>query len=129
VLAQQGQRLLSPAAELIKIQADREDLPFPAVIESELLVLLMAFVTPNVFWYPQTLFYRSQSEFPFFIRATQHKHFLRLAAITGIDDAEALREAVKEGLDRLNVKNWYDFHFFCDPFWDCMNMAKLDSLK
>jgi hypothetical protein len=129
VLAPQGQKLLSPAAELIKIQADREDVPFSAVIEAELLVLLMAFVTPDVSWYPQTLFYRSRSEFPFFIRATQHKYFSRLSAITGINDAEALRGAVKEGFDRLNVKKWYDFHFFDGTLWGCMNMDKLDSLK
>jgi len=56
VLGSGRQKLYSPAAELIKRQADRDDLPFPAVIEAELLVLLLAFVTPDVTWFPQTLY-------------------------------------------------------------------------
>jgi hypothetical protein len=128
-LAPQGQRLYSPAAELIKRQADREDIPFSALMEAELLVLLMAFIIPDARWYPQTLHYRSQSEFPFFIRATQHKHFLKLATITGITDADALREAVKAGHERLNVNTWHDFMMAFQSFWAAMNMDKLDSLK
>jgi hypothetical protein len=128
-LAPEGRRLYSPAAELIKRQAEREDLPFSAVIEAELLILLMAFLNPDVTWNPQTLHYSSYSrEFPFFIRATQHKHFLKLATITGISDANQLRKAVKEGQKRLDVSQWRDFHFN-NPFWSSMNMDKLDSLK
>jgi hypothetical protein len=129
VLAPEGKRLLSPAAELIKRQADREDILFSAVMEAELLVLLMAFVTKDAMWYPQTLYYRSNTEFPFFIRATQHKYFLRLATITGINEVEALREAVKAGQKRLGVVTWNDFQMFCQSFWVSMNMDKLDTLK
>jgi hypothetical protein len=129
VLAPEGKKLFSPAAELIKRQADREDIPFSAVMEAELLVLLMALVTPGVRWYPQTLFYSSRSEFPFFIRATQHKHFLNLAAITGITSADALREAVKVGQERLEVSRWHNFSMGPYSFWDNMNMEMLDSLK
>jgi len=128
-LAPEGKRLYSPAAELIKRQAEREDLPFSSVIEAELLILLMAFLNPNCRWYPQTLHYSSYSrEFPFFIRAAQHKHFMKLAVITGISDANQLREAVKKGHKRLDVSRWHDFHFD-DSFWSSMNMDKLDSLK
>lgn len=128
-LAPDGVRLFSPAAELIKRHADREDLPFITIIEAELLILMMVFLNPNTSWYPQTFFYSSySSEFPFFIRATQHKHFLRLAAITGINDADQLREAVREGQKRLGVSQWHDFHFG-DTFWTSMNMDKLDSIK
>lgn len=128
-LATEGRKLYSPTAELIKRQADREDLPFSAIIEAELLTLLMAFLNPNARWYPQTLHYSSYSrEFPFFIRATQHKGFLKLAIITGISDSEKLREAVKEGHKRLDVSRWHDFHLN-DSFWTSMNMDKLDSLK
>jgi len=128
-LSPPGKRLFSPAAELIKRQAEREDLPFPSVIEAELLILLMAFLSSNARWYPQTLHYASYSkDFPFFIRATQHKHFLRLATITGIRDANQLREAVREGHKRLEPGKWYDFHAH-DAFWTSMNMDKLDSLK
>lgn len=128
-LAPEGKRLYSPAAELIKRQAEREDLPFSSVIEAELLILLMAFLNPNCRWYPQTLHYSSYSrEFPFFIRAAQHKHFMKLAVITGISDANQLREAVKKGHKRLDVSRWHDFHFD-DSFWSSMNMDKPDSLK
>jgi len=48
VLAPPGKRLYSPAAELIKRQADREDVPFTSVMEAELLVLLMAFGSTDV---------------------------------------------------------------------------------
>lgn len=128
-LAPEGRRLYSPAAELIKRQADREDLPFSAVIEAELLILLMAFLNPNARWYPQTLHYSSYSrEFPFFVRATQHKHFLKLSTITGISNANQLREAVREGQKRLDVSRLHDS--YCgDSFWSSMNMDKLDSLK
>jgi hypothetical protein len=72
VLAPEGQRLYSPVAELMNRQADREDIPFSAVIETELLILLMVFLNPDVrHWYPQTLHYSAYDKgFPFFIRAT-----------------------------------------------------------
>jgi hypothetical protein len=128
-LAAPGRRFLSPAAELINRQADRDDLPFSRVIEAELLVLLMAMVSSDVRWYPQTLHYASQSEFPFFVRATQHRHFLKLAAITGISDASALRDAAKAGYERLAVNKWYDFAMSMHSFWEYMNIEKLDSLR
>jgi len=80
-------------------------------------------------WYPATLLYRSQDEFPFFIRATQHKHFLKLVAITGISDADDLRSAVKAAHERLNGNIWQDFLFHFSSFWNYLNMDKLDTLK
>ncbi len=129
VLAAKGQRLYSPAAELIKQQADREDIPFKALIEAELLILLMAFIIPDVDWYPQTLHYAGYArEFLFFTRAAQHKNFKKLATITGIEDANALREAAKKGYDRLKVGEWRGINFRIS-FWDYMNMNKWDTLK
>jgi hypothetical protein len=129
ILAPPRQRLYSPAAELIKRQADREDIPFSAVMQAELLVLLMAFVIPDAGWHPQTQHYASRSGFPFFIRATQHRNFLKLATITGIADANVLRQTVKDGHERLGVKTWHDFHLAFDSFWNSMNMDKLDTLR
>lgn len=127
VLAPEGKSLRSPAAELIKRQADREDIPFKAIFEAELLILLMAFLNPNAWWYPQTLFYAGYTrEFQFFIRASQHKNFKKLATITGIDDATALRESVKKGHERLRADQWHNFGF---SFWEYLNMDKLDTLK
>ena len=130
ILAPEGRRLYSAAAELIKRQADREDLPFNDIIQAELLVLLMACITPDVvFWYPQTLHYKQHNkDFPFFIHATQHKGFKKLAIVTGIDDAETLRNTVKKGMDRLKINEWREFHFYHN-FWDMMNMKNLNTLK
>lgn len=129
VLAPQGQRLYSPAAELIKRQADRNDLPFKAVMEAELLALLMAFLTPDAWWYPQTLHYASYGrDFPFFLRATQHKYFEKLAMITGIGEAEELRQAAKEGHKRLVEERWLNSRFE-QSAWSLMNMDKLDTIK
>jgi hypothetical protein len=126
VLNPAGQRYHSPAAELMKRQADRRDLPFESLIEAELLVLLMTFLTPNTRWYPGTLHYaRYSRDFPLFLRATQHKGFLKLAKITGIDDAAQLRAAVKEGQKRFDGAR--DFRL-SGNYWTAMNMDKLDTL-
>lgn len=129
VLAPEGKKLYSPAAEFIHKNADREDLPFKTVLEADLLVLMMAFLDPNTSWFPQTLYYASYGggDFPLFLRATQHKYFLKLAIITGIEDADKLRELVKDGFERLDVQRWHNFHFH--SFWEMMHMDKLDTLK
>lgn len=112
VLAPEGRRLHSPAAELIKRQANREDITFSEIIQADLLILLFSFITPGTRWYPQTMYYSSFSkEFPFFLRASQHKNFRKLATITGIDDADKLREEVKKGHERLETNQWNNFHF------------------
>lgn len=129
ILAPEGRKLLSPAAELVKSQADRTDLPFPAVMQAELLVLMMALVTEDVHWYPQTLHYSSRASFPFFMRATQRRDYQKLAKITGFEDAEQLRTSVKAGLERLRVDNWHDFWMTNGSFWESMNMDSLDTLS
>ncbi|MFH0783006.1 MAG: TIR domain-containing protein [Pseudomonadota bacterium] len=130
VLAPEGQRLHAPAAELIKIHADRTDIPFADIIQAELLVLLMTFLIEGTSWYPQTLHYSSfrASKFPFFVRAAQHRHFANLAKITGIDNADDLRRKVKEGHERQRVGEWHNFRLGGN-FWLSMNMDKLDTLK
>jgi hypothetical protein len=67
-------------------------------------------------------------DYPFFLRATQHKGFKKLATVTGVDDADLLREQSKAGMVRLDVGKWHNFHFNRN-FWDAMNMDKLDTLK
>ena len=130
ILAPEGRKLLAPAAELIKRQADRTDIPFTDVMQAELLVLMMAFIIEGTQWYPQTLHYSSRSgAFPFFLRAAQHRHFEKLAKITGISDADELRQAVKAGHQRLNVSQWHNFWFRDRLFWESMNMDALDTLK
>ncbi len=129
VLAPEGRRLHSPAAALLQRQANRNDIPFADLIQADLLTLLISYITPNTQWYPQLMHYaRHGNEFPFFIRASQHKNFKKLARITGIDSVDTLREKVKEGHARLDVGKWRDFHFQRN-FWGAMNMDNLDTIK
>lgn len=129
ILAMEGRRLYAPAAELIKRQADRTDLPLVSIIEAELLVLMMSFITDDTRWYPQTLHYSSRSAaFPFFLRASQHRNFQKLAQITGIPSADQLRAEVKVGQERCRVQSWNDFWMQDRSFWHSMNMDQLDTL-
>lgn len=125
----EGQRYNSPGAELIKRQSDRSDLPFSALIEAELLVFMMALITPNARWYPGTLHYANYSvSFPLFIRGAQRKGFKRFATITGVDDAERLRTLVKEGHQRMGAGRWSEFRSGTG-YWETMNLDQFDSLK
>lgn len=129
ILAPEGQRLYEPAAELIKRQADRGDLPFTAIMQADLLVLMMAFITEDYWWYPQTLHYSSSaSAFPFFVRASRRRDFQKLATITGVSSGDKLRAAVKAGHERLEVNRWYNF-WSDRSFWTSMNMDDLDTLS
>jgi len=129
ILAPEGKRLYAPAAELIKRQADRTDIPFVAVMQAELLVLMMAFITDGSRWYPQTLHYSSRvGAFPFFVKAARHRDFKKLAKITGIGSGDELRAAVKAGHEKLGVNRWHDFWVSDRSFWGSMNMDGLDTL-
>jgi hypothetical protein len=130
ILAPEGQKLLAPAATLIKRQADRSDIPFASVMQAELLVLMMTFVTEGCRWYPQTLLYsRHGGTFPFFVQAARHRDFQKIAKITGIPRADQLRMAIKAGHERLEVSTWSMFWMSRDrTFWESMNMNELDTL-
>lgn len=129
ILAPEGKKLHAPAAELIKRQADRTDLPFAAVIQAELLVLMMAFITEGCRWYPQTLHYSSRTgPFPLFLRAARHRDFQKLAKITGVGTGDELRAAVKSGHEKLGVERWHNF-WSDRSFWASMNMDALDTLS
>ena len=128
ILASEGQKLLSPAAELLKRQANRRDIPFPDLIQVDLLTQLMAFITPDTRWYPQLMYYSDyRAEFPFFIRASQHKNFANLATITGIADADTLKEKFREGYEQSGMGQQRGF--FMQNFWTAMNMDNLNTIK
>lgn len=129
ILAPAGKRLYSPAAELLKRQADRTDLPFSSLMEADLLILLMACLTPDTRWYPQTLHYAPHRHIPsFFLRATQHRHFLNMAIVTGVPVVESLRESVKAGLKGFGADRWNNF-WLNNGFAELMNLEQLDTLK
>ena len=128
ILTSEGHRLHSPAAALLKRQANREDIPFSDLIQADLLTLLMAFITPDTRWYPQLIYYSDyRAEFPFFIRASQHKNFDNLATITGIADANTLREKFGEGYEQSGIRQ--QRFSFRQNFWRAMNMDDLDTIK
>lgn len=119
---------LRATAELIRRQADRVDLPFKVLMQAELLILMMAFITDGARWYPQTLIYSLRAgTFPFFVSAAQQRNFQNLARITGIDSVDDLRKAMKAGHQRLQVNQWNDFPWM--NFLGSMNMDALDTLK
>lgn len=129
-LAEKGKRYLSPAAELLKRQANRSDISFANLMEADLLILMMALVNPDARWYPQTLHYaRYADRFPLFMRASRHRDFMKIARITGVEKVEKLRHLVKAGFDRLGVNQWHDLLFLSDiDLWQAMNMDQLDTL-
>ncbi len=129
VLAPPGQRLLSPAGTLIKQQATRVDIPFKSIMEVDLLALLSAALGEHMRWYPQTLVYAGYGALPFFLRASQHKHFKKLTLITASQSADELRTKVKAGFERMNTNQWSDFSFHANvSFWAAANMEQLDSI-
>jgi hypothetical protein len=100
-------------------------------MEADLLAFLVSSLNENMRWYPQTLFYSGYGRIlPFFLRASQHKHFKKLSIITGIETAEELRNKAKEGFERMKVNQWSDFSFHANvSFWNALNMDKLDTIK
>jgi hypothetical protein len=98
-------------------------------MQADLLTLLIALIDENVRWFPQTLVYSQMSTpFPIFLKATQHKYFVRLATVTGINTAEELRAAVRKGGERLGMRGWHQF-MFQDSFDRALNLEQLDTVK
>ena len=128
VLAPEGRRLHFPAAELLKRQADRNDLPFSEIIQAELITTLVS-VIRGLHWYPQTAAYSPyHCTYPFFARAEQHKHFLHLAVITRIESGDGLRSAARKGLEELST-GFRPMRYFVNSFWSLMNVDRLDTLQ
>lgn len=128
-LSSDGTRYLSPAAEVIKRQSDRKDIPFAAVVEADLLSFLMSLIVEGSYWYPQMMYYSQYNvDFPFFTRAANKKWFDRLAVITGIKSAENLREIVKKKLNDPGILARTEMRFYRSA-WDSMNMKNLGSLE
>jgi len=121
---------LDPVADLLKERATRPDLDFKKVIQADLVIFLAALVDKNARWYPRTMvFAGSGGPFPLFVRAARHRDFKNLALITGIESADALRERVKEGYDRMGVKKWTEltWHSPVGPL-EAMAPDKWDTL-
>jgi len=130
VMAPQGHTFFSPAAELIRRQATRTDLPFDSIIEADLLALVMAALNGNSRWFPQTMFYMSYGKaLPFFLRASQHKHFKKLAVITGIENAGDLKSKIKSGIEQMGVARHPNSFRMNSSIEEALNLENWDTLK
>lgn len=127
-LSPENYRLHSPVAELVKQSATRDDISFGDLKQADLVALMISFINPGVFWYPQMLLYSGHYEkYPLFTRAIQHRGFKNIAAITGISDSKVLAQKLTEGEAQRNTSRWYQFGFSRD-FLNQMNVSRLDSI-
>lgn len=127
---QPNHKFTSTVGEIVRRQADRTDIPYSNLLEAELLIMLMALIAPNSeygYWYPHTSHYDAYGEkSEFFVRASQHKYFKNLTAITGIKTADELRAIAKPSFDKY-CQQWQGFSI--RGLWNKWNMDKLDSIK
>lgn len=126
VLAPAGKVLHSPAAALVKQQADRSDLPFDLLLEADALLLFFAIVNEDAEWFPQLLYYLPYSRVPtLFARAESKRHFAALRTIAGVSSGDAVRAAWTAGLERLRVGRWSNFS---GNFYESLNIGNLEKV-
>jgi hypothetical protein len=121
---------LSAVAELIKRQANRTDISFKDLKQADALTLLMALIDESVYWFPQLFYYVQMGEqFPLFVKATRSEDFVKLCTVTGIHNAQELKDRVHKGAKRLDVDRWHDFRFtFDNDFSSIFNLENLHTL-
>lgn len=125
-LAPEGRKYHAPAAELLSRSAERRDIPFVAIKEADALAYLAAVIRGNR-WYPQTHYYWGYgTKAPFFVRATQHKNFVKLAAVLGIESGDKLRERVTQQIARDQEQGGWSAQV---NFTDFVNLAALDTIN
>ncbi|AUR51535.1 toll/interleukin-1 receptor domain-containing protein [Aquella oligotrophica] len=121
-----GKQYYSPAAELIRKNADNPELPFDKLVEADLLILLVVLVNDNITrWYPQLQYYNRHHQLELFARAEKKSWFNKIATATGISNPDELRVKVQQGVIRLDMKSWHRFDY---SFWECLNLDKLGTL-
>jgi hypothetical protein len=129
-LSPTNMRLYSPVGELLKINAERQDLIFSDIMQADLIATLMSLITNGRYWYPQTLYYANFSQkYPFFIRATQHKHFKKLLELTGYKNAETLKSAITENIERSKREYAVGGGFRGVSYPKVFNMDRWDTLS
>lgn len=122
--------LNSAVAELLKINAERTDLIFTDIMQADLIATLMSLIDKNRYWYPQTIYYAKHSQkYPFFIRATQHKHFKKLLELTGYQDAGKLKSAITESIERGKRDYTLGSSFRGLSYPKVFNMDKWDTIS
>lgn len=123
---------ISLIGDLVKERSTRPDIAFEEVMQAELLCFLMTLISGIRAWYPHTLVYsrRGGGRFPLFLRAAQHKHFIKLQAITGVVSADDLRQKYIKGYEDNKVSQWSDMIFFGNVMFDrLLNITALDTIQ
>lgn len=94
-----GGKYISPAAEFVKRNAHRQDIPFNAIMQAEALILLVTFVSSSFrHWLPGTLFHLGyERPMEFFYKAKSRKHADNLLTVTGVESIEKLQALYKKG--------------------------------
>ncbi|MCY4651768.1 MAG: TIR domain-containing protein [Dehalococcoidia bacterium] len=124
-----GRRYLSPEAELFKRQATRQDITFKGIMEAELLTFMAYLLREGGWWYPGTLHYADHGWVsPLFLRATRHADFLNVGSALGVDDANALRQAVTDGWSEAKLSQYGLSAGFMGDLPRMMNIDHLDEL-
>lgn len=118
----------SPIAKLFKDTVTALEFSFENLMEAELLVFMAALVLRPGGWFPATItMVQHSTRFPLFLKAANPLGFRRVAEVTGVRDAEALRREVRTGLEQCGVRQWGPFVMRGIDFWSLMNMGKLRS--
>lgn len=120
-------RFISPFAELIKRNADREDITFNDIKQADLLILFYSFCN-DVYWYPNTLNYTGYNYRPeLFIRAAQRHYFKQLEIVAGMNSVKDIKLKIKEGAERMGGTG-FRYGRMGTSLESMMNFEYLDSL-
>ncbi|WP_318389643.1 toll/interleukin-1 receptor domain-containing protein [Enterobacter sp.] len=125
----QENRYHNPVAEFIKRNADRNDVTFSDIIEADLLCFAHSCTNENINWYAAFIGYAGYyATSEIFLRATQHKGFMRLKDALGVESAHAFRAIMQKYQDSDNNIGYANgrggFNYV-----KLMNLDNLDTLK
>lgn len=122
-------RYYSPSVELIKRNADRNDIVFTDLIEADILCLAYSCCHEGIYWYAATTPYIAYNTVPdIFLRATQHKGFIKLKEALGVDSADDFRSRMQEKQQQHLAQN-YGYGRGFASYKNLMNLDNIDTLK
>ncbi|ELY4158742.1 TIR domain-containing protein [Cronobacter turicensis] len=128
-LSPPGRTLNSAMAELFKTNANRTDITFHDIMQSDLIITMFSLIDPKKYWFPQTLFYAQYSyRFPFFTRAATHKGFEKLLLLSGMNTKEQLIAKISEGINVKGTRGWSGGVRGLS-YKDMLNVDNWDTLK
>lgn len=125
----QEHRYHNPVAEFIKRNADRNDIKFSDIIEADLMCLAYSCTNEKIHWYAATIGYAGYHTISdIFLRATQHKGFMKLKDALGVESADDFR-ALMQKHQANNDNPGYAYGRGSFNYVRLMNLDNLDTLK